>query len=153
MLVQHCRIIDFPEISDDPGCLTFVEGERGAPFPIRRAFCLYRVPPGESRGRHAHRRMEKLLFCVCGSFDVVVNDGLEQVTFHLDRPFRGLYIPALIWNTERNFAPGSVCLVLASEYYDPADYLRNYSEYLRVVTAARANAANGELSAITGQSR
>jgi len=137
MFVQNCRLIDFPELADRRGTLTFFEAERSTPFPIRRVFCLYDLARGESRGGHAHRKLQQLLVCLSGSFDVVVDDGLERMEYHLDRANRGLYIPPLIWDTEINFIPGSVCMVLASDYYDEADYYRDYDEYLAAVEAAR----------------
>ncbi|HZT37902.1 MAG TPA: FdtA/QdtA family cupin domain-containing protein [Bryobacteraceae bacterium] len=143
MLVQNCRLIAFPEVADRRGRLTFFEAERSAPFPIRRVFCIYGVTPGESRGGHAHRQLHQLLVCLAGSFDVIVDDGLERARFHLDCPTRGLYIPPLIWDTEINFAPGSVCMVLASDYYDETDYFRDYSEYVAAVEAARIAALVG----------
>jgi dTDP-4-dehydrorhamnose 3,5-epimerase-like enzyme len=144
MLVQNCRLIDFPELADHRGTLTFFEAERSTPFPIRRVFCLYGLARGESRGGHAHRKLEQLLVCLSGSFDVIADDGQQRVKFHLDRANRGLYIPPLIWDTEINFTPGSVCMVLASDYYDEADYYRGYDEYLLAVEAARLTASARE---------
>jgi oxalate decarboxylase/phosphoglucose isomerase-like protein (cupin superfamily) len=138
MFVRNCRMIDFPKIYDARGNLTFIEEQRHVPFDVKRVFYLYDVPTGESRGAHAHKQLQQVIISLSGSFDVLVDDGLEQVRFHLNRPWRGLYIPPMIWGAEVNFDPGSVCLVLASEYYNEADYYREYDDYLEAVKAARA---------------
>jgi len=129
--VGDCALIEFPRVPDPRGNLTFIETARHVPFEIKRLFYLYDVPPDASRGGHAHRRLEQVLICVSGSFEVRLDDGAEQRVVGLNRPWMGLYIPSMIWDTESNFQPGTVCLVLASDYYDESDYLRDYSEFLR----------------------
>jgi oxalate decarboxylase/phosphoglucose isomerase-like protein (cupin superfamily) len=137
MLVENCRLLEFPTITDERGCLTFIEAERHVPFPVKRVFYLYDVTTGESRGGHAHKELHQVLICLSGSFDVLVNDGITQRCIHLNQPSTGLYIPPLIWDTEMNFEPGSVCMVLASAHYSEADYYREYKPYLEASTAAR----------------
>jgi hypothetical protein len=132
MTVESCRIYDFPKVPDPRGSLTFIEGEYHIPFRIRRIFYLYDVPTGESRGAHAHRRLEQIIICLAGSFDAHLDDSFNKRSVHLNRPWQGLYIPPMIWAAEVNFDPGSVCLVLASEPFDEADYIRDYDEYLSV---------------------
>ena len=100
------------------------------PFPIERVFYLYDVPTEEGRGAHAHREQHQFLICLSGSFDVEVNDGTERRKIHLNRPWKGLHVPPMIWAAEINFDPGSVCLVLASARYSEADYIRDYDEFL-----------------------
>jgi dTDP-4-dehydrorhamnose 3,5-epimerase-like enzyme len=138
MFIKNCRVIEFPKICDARGNLTFIESERHIPFEVKRVFYLYDVPTGESRGAHAHKELQQLIICLSGSFDVVVDDGLGKARFHLNRPWRGLYVPPMIWGAEVNFDPGSVCIVLASDYYNEADYYRKYEEYVEAVTAVRA---------------
>ena len=133
MTIDSCRIYDFPKVPDPRGNLTFIEGEQHIPFRIRRIFYIYDVPTGESRGAHAHKRLEQMLICLSGSFDVHVDDGTSKRLVHLNRPWQGLYIPPMIWAAEVNFDPGSVCLVLASDVFDESDYIRNYDDYLRLV--------------------
>ena len=140
MHVEDCRVIEFPKITDPKGNLTFIEKERHVPFEIKRIFYLYDVPTGESRGAHAHKTLQQVLICLAGSFDVVVDDGIRQMKVHLNRPWRGLYMPPLIWGAEVNFDPGSVCLVLASDLYSEADYYRDYSTYVAAAAEARARA-------------
>ncbi len=145
MHVDNCRVIEFPKITDPKGDLTFIEGQRHVPFDIKRIFYLYDVPTGNSRGAHAHKTLQQVLICLAGSFDVVLDDGIRQRTVHLNRPWRGLYMPPMIWGAEANFDPGAVCLVLASELYSEADYYRDYPAYLQAVNAARAAAAAPQL--------
>lgn len=130
--IDDCRVIDLPRIDDPRGKLTFIEQSRHVPFDIRRVFYLYDVPTEESRGAHAHRQLHQFLVCMSGSFDVAIDDGRHQSKVHLNRPWKGLHLPPMIWAAEVNFDPGSVCLVLASELYDESDYIRDYAEYLRL---------------------
>lgn len=102
------------------------------PFEIKRVFYLYDVPGGESRGAHAHIECHQLLIAGSGSFEVLVDDGLENHTYFLNRPHCGLHIPPGIWASEINFSSGAICLVLASHGYDAGDYIRNYQEYLKM---------------------
>ncbi|PLS85637.1 MAG: isomerase [Actinobacteria bacterium] len=131
--VEDCRIVELPKIPNEKGNLTFVEGGRHIPFDIRRVYYLYDVPGGEMRGGHAHRELEQLLVAMSGSFDVVLDDGREKKTVTLNRSYFGLYVPRMIWRELVNFSSGSVCMVLASEFYDEADYYRDYSEFLSAV--------------------
>ncbi|MEP7063558.1 MAG: FdtA/QdtA family cupin domain-containing protein [Betaproteobacteria bacterium] len=131
--VDDCRIIDLPRKDDPRGKLTYIEQSRHVPFEIRRVFYLYDVPTEESRGAHAHHALQQFMICMSGSFDVAIDDGRTRSRIHLNRPWKGLYVPPMIWAAEVNFDPGSVCLVLTSELYDENDYIRDYAEYLRLV--------------------
>jgi hypothetical protein len=124
--------MDLPKIEDPRGNLSFIENSRHVPFDIKRVFFLYDVPTGSSRGAHAHRRLEQFLICLSGSFDASIDDGTNQKKVHLNRPWQGLYVPQMIWAAEINFDPGSICLVLASEYYLEEDYIRDYAEFLNL---------------------
>jgi len=135
--INDCRMVNLPKISDPRGNLTFVEGQRHVPFEIKRVYYLYDVPGGEKRGGHAHKALQQLLIAMSGSFDVVVDDGREKQRFHLNRSYHGLYIPSMIWRDMDNFSSGSVCLVLASEYYSEADYYRDYEDYIFAVGIRR----------------
>ena len=134
--VDDCRIIELPKVDDPRGKLTFIEQSRHVPFEIRRLFYIYDVPTEESRGAHAHRSLQQFMICVSGSFDVALDDGAVRTRVHLNRPWKGLYVPPLIWAAEVNFDPGSICLVLTSDLYDENDYIRDYAEYLRLAAAA-----------------
>src|SRR5947207_9273163 len=137
MSEQGCRLIDLPRVADPRGNLTFVENGRHIPFEIRRVYYLYDVPGGAERGGHAHRRLQQLLIAIAGSFDVVVDDGRRRRRYHLNRSYFGLYLPPMTWRELDNFSSGSVCLVLASEPYDEADYHRCYQTYLAALRGQR----------------
>ncbi len=133
MAIDLCRIVELPKISDVRGNLSFIEAGRHIPFDIRRIYYLYDVPGGASRAAHGHRRLHQLMIAMSGSFDITLDDGCGKQKFHLNRSYYGLYIPPMIWRDLDNFSSGSVCMVLASEYYDEADYFRNYDEFLREI--------------------
>ena len=122
-----------PKINDPRGNLTFVESEKHIPFEIKRVFYIYDVPTGESRGAHSHHTLKQFIICLAGSFDVKVDDGRKKKVIHLNRPWQGVFIPPRIWDSEANFDPGTVCLVLTSDMYNEKDYIRNYDEFLEVV--------------------
>jgi len=130
MNVDLCNIINLPKISDPRGNLTSIEGGRDIPFSIQRVYYLYDVPGGSERGGHAHKELRQLIIAMSGSFDVVLDDGKNRKRVHLNRSYFGLYITPMVWRELDNFSSGSVCMVLASNLYDEADYYRNYEEYL-----------------------
>lgn len=131
--LEQCRIVELPKITDPRGNLTFIEQERHIPFDIKRVYYLYDVPGGAERGGHAHLGLQQLIIAMSGSFDVILNDGYEEKRFHLNRSYYGLYVCPMIWRELDNFSSGSVCLVLASNLYDEADYLREYQDFLQRV--------------------
>ena len=131
--IEDCREVELPTVADPRGALTFAEAQRHVPFEIKRVFYIYDVPTGQSRGAHAHKTLHQLLICLSGSFDVAVDDGESKAIHHLNRPWKGLYIPPLIWASEINFDPGTVCLVLTSDYYDENDHVGNYSLFLSLL--------------------
>ncbi|OEU69699.1 MAG: hypothetical protein BA863_10825 [Desulfovibrio sp. S3730MH75] len=127
------HLINLPKIEDNRGNLTFIENSRHIPFDIKRVYYLYDVPGGESRGGHAHKELRQYIIAASGSFDVVLDDGKTKTTFSLNRSYYGLYVPKMTWRELENFSSGSVCLVLASEYYDPADYYYTYEDFIKAV--------------------
>ncbi|MBF0495320.1 MAG: WxcM-like domain-containing protein [Deltaproteobacteria bacterium] len=127
------KIIDLPKIYDPRGNLTFVEANHHINFEIKRVFYLYDVPGGESRAGHALKECHQFLIAMSGSFDVIIDDGFSKVRCHLNRSYYGLYIPPLTWRELDNFSSGSVCLVLASHYYDEDGYYRNYNDFLQYI--------------------
>jgi hypothetical protein len=128
--IEHCRLVELPRIHDPRGNLTFVEGGNHIPFDIKRVYYLYDVPGGAERGGHAHRGLRQLIISMSGSFDIVLDDGKGTKRFHLNRSYFGLYVCPMIWRTIDNFSSGSVCMVLASNTYDEADYYRDYDEFI-----------------------
>jgi len=131
--LNDCRIIELPKIADPRGNLTFIEGDHHVPFDIRRVYYLYDVPGGAERGGHAHKELSQLIVAMSGSFDVLLDDGREKRRFHLNRSYYGLYVCPMIWRELDNFSSGSVCMVLASNRYDEADYYRNYDQFLKAL--------------------
>jgi hypothetical protein len=133
MNLSKCKLIELPKIADSRGNLSFVEGGRHIPFDIKRVYYLYDVPGGAERGGHAHKDLHQLIIAMSGSFDITLDDGREKKTFHLARSYYGLYVCPMIWREMDNFSSGAVCLVLASNQYDEADYYREYDEFLKNV--------------------
>jgi hypothetical protein len=130
MGLDQCRLMDLPKISDPRGNLTFLESFKHLPFQIQRVFFIYDVPTGADRGAHAHRELQQALICLSGSFNVNLDDGKAQKTFHLNRPWQALYVPPMVWGWESDFDPGSVCLVLASAPFNESDYIRDHGDFL-----------------------
>ena len=109
----------------------FNNGEGIVPFEVKRVFYLYDIPGGESRGAHAHQECHQFLIAASGAFEVMLDDGIVRRHVQLNRPYYGLHIPPSIWAQEINFSSGAICLVLASQVYDPDDYIRDYEQFLR----------------------
>ena len=129
--VYDCTIIELDKHHHKKGNISVVENRKTIPFEIKRAYYLYDIPGGESRGGHAHKELSQLIIAASGSFSVTLDDGNVKRTFTLNRPYQGLLVVPGIWRTLDDFSSGSVCLVLASMVYDAADYIRDYSEYLK----------------------
>ena len=137
MSLSECRIIELPRIEDPRGNLTFVESNRQIPFAPKRIFYLYDVPGGTTRAGHALHKCHQFLIATSGSFDVLVDDGSQAKRYQLRRSYYGLFVPALIWREIDNFSSNSICLVLASEFYDESDYYRNYEDFVNAVKGER----------------
>jgi len=104
------------------------------PFKIKRVYYLYDVPGGEERGGHAHKKLYQLVVAASGSFDIVLDDGKMKKSINLNRPYFGLSIVPGIWREIVNFSSGSICLVLASEFYSIKDYIRDYQLFRNLKT-------------------
>ena len=135
MGVEDCRVIELPVVHAPEGNLTFVEGEQHIPFSIARIYYLYDVPGGATRGGHAHRELQQLLIAMSGSFEVLLDDGVDKRSVTLNRSYNGLLLTPMIWRELVNFSSGSVCMVLASAVYDESDYYRDYDDFLAAVRA------------------
>ena len=130
--VYDCTIIELDQHhSDRKGNITVVQNGLTVPFDVKRVYYLYDVPGGESRGAHAHKELSQLIVAASGSFRVILDDGRAKRTFFLNRPYQGLYLKPGIWRDLNDFSSGAVCMVLASEKYDPEDYIRDYDEFLK----------------------
>lgn len=131
--VFECGLLSLEKNHEPEGNLTYVYNKVHIPFEVKRVFYSYDIPGGESRGAHAHKECHQLLIAASGSFEVVLDDGVNRRTVLLNRPFYGLHVPPGIWAEEQGFSSGSICLVLASHPYEDADYIRDYDEYLKFV--------------------
>ena len=127
-----CSIIHFPKIHNRAGNITPLQNGIEVPFEVKRIYYLYDIPGGESRGAHAHRVLQQVIVAASGSFDVTIDDGINKKTIHLNRPYYGLHLLPGMWRDLSNFSSGAICLVLASERYDAQDYIRNYTDYLKL---------------------
>lgn len=129
MSIADCRLLELPRFSDERGSLSVVESNGAIPFEIRRVYYLYDIPAGQVRAAHGHRALQQLIVALSGSFELKLDDGFETRAFRMDRPDRGVYVAPGIWRELSDFSGGSVCMVLASELFDEADYLRNYEDF------------------------
>jgi oxalate decarboxylase/phosphoglucose isomerase-like protein (cupin superfamily) len=136
--IDQCKIINFPKNTEPRGNLSFIEANKHVPFPINRVYYLYDVPSGATRGGHAHKTLSEVIIALSGSFDVILDDGVEKKQFFLNRPHYGLYVPSGFWRALENFSSNSVALALASDFYDEKDYIRDYEVFKKMVV-------NGEL--------
>jgi len=134
MSLIEAKIIELPKIFDSRGNLTFIEAQNHIPFNIKRAYWIYDVPGGETRGGHAFKEQEEFIVALSGSFDVVVDNGKRKKKFQLNRSYFGLHIPAGKWRSMENFSTNSLALVLASTKFDENDYIRNYNEFTAVTS-------------------
>ena len=128
--VFDCSLCELSKMHDVEGNLTYMYENVHVPFPIRRVFYSYDIPGGEDRGAHAHKECHQFIIAASGSFEVVLNDGINRRTVQLNRPFWGLHVPPGIWASEQGFSSGSICLVLASHGYSEDDYIRKYDDFL-----------------------
>jgi WxcM-like, C-terminal len=133
MALSDCKIIQLPKIEDSRGNLSFLESNVHIPFAIERVYYLYDVPGGSNRGSHGHKNLHQFMIAMSGSFDIILDDGVDKKLFHLSRSYYGLYISPGIWRRLDNFSSGAVCTVFASEKYDESDYLRSYDQFLKFV--------------------
>jgi dTDP-4-dehydrorhamnose 3,5-epimerase-like enzyme len=133
MKIGKSRLINFPTITDVRGNLSFIEGNNHVPFTIKRVYYLYDVPSGATRGGHAHKTLREIIIALSGSFDVVLDDGVERKKIFLNRPHYGLYVHSGVWREIENFSSNSVAIALASDFYDQNDYIRDYEVFKKMI--------------------
>lgn len=136
--VRGVVVFNLPYVEDMRGGLTFGEVPAHVPFEVKRFFLVYNVPTKEVRGEHAHKQLHQYLVCVSGALSVIVDDGTNSREIKLDTPTRGLYIPPMVWAVQYKHTKDAALLVLASDRYDPADYIREYSEFTQLVNGGAA---------------
>lgn len=130
---MNYEIIEFQKHGDERGMLVALEKGKEIPFPIKRVYYMYDTLPGVRRGFHAHKELKQVLICIHGQCVIHLDDGYETKEILLDKPNEGLFISGAIWREMYDFSPDAVLMVLASELYDEADYIRNYEEFLRYI--------------------
>ena len=128
--MEKPQIIQLPKISDPRGNLSVIEELKNVPFKIERTYWIYDVPGGESRGGHAYKENQEFIVALSGSFDVILDDGVEKTSYSLNRSYNGLYVPKGLWREMNNFSTNSLALVLSSTKYDESDYIRDYGAFL-----------------------
>lgn len=127
--LNDIQIINLPVVEDVRGNLAFIQ-EGAVPYAFKRIYYLFDVPSGAQRGGHSHKEQHEILIALSGSFDVVVDDGINKQTYSLNKPSKGLHIVDGIWRELQNFSSGAVCLVIAQDVFDEGDYIRGYEEFL-----------------------
>lgn len=133
--VQKTIMLELISNGDDRGNLIALESKTKnvVPFDIKRVYYIFDTTPGTVRGKHAHKKLKQLLIATSGSCTIVCDDGVEKKEFLLDWPNKALYIEGMIWREMKNFSKGAVLMVLADEYYDESDYIRNYEEFIKEI--------------------
>lgn len=127
------KIINLPPLGDEKGSLIALESNKNIPFEIKRAYYIFGTKSGVSRGFHAHRNINQLAVCVTGSCRFILDNGIIREEVTLNSPTKGLIIENLTWREMHDFSSDCVLLVLASEYYDKEDYVRDYDEFIKIV--------------------
>lgn len=127
----------FQPHGDERGQLVALEELKDIPFTIKRVYYMYDTERGVRRGFHAHKSLEQILICIHGSCKVHLDNGYEKKEVPLEKPYEGLYISNNMWREMYDFSPDAVLMVLASDYYEEADYIRNYEEFLDFVKNSR----------------
>jgi dTDP-4-dehydrorhamnose 3,5-epimerase-like enzyme len=122
--------LDFITKGDERGSLISLEENKNIPFEIKRVYYIFDTKKGVTRGFHAHKNLEQVIICISGSCDILLDDGIEKVAISLENRNEGIHVKKMIWREISNFSPDCILLVLASEFYDEKDYIKNYQEFL-----------------------
>lgn len=131
--MYNCCFIKFKKISDKYGNLVPIESSIDIPFEIKRVYYIFDVNKEVKRGYHSHKKLHQLLICLNGSVKIKIKNPYEEKIYELNEPSEGLYIGPNVWREMFDFSENSILLVLASDYYDESDYIRNYDFYLESV--------------------
>ena len=127
------KLIEFPELGDDRGSLVSLESNKSIPFDIKRVYYIFGTQQGVARGFHAHKQLKQVAVCVTGKCRMVLDSGETKTDIWLDSATKGILIEDMIWREMHDFSDDCVLLVLASEHYDEADYIRNYDRFIEIV--------------------
>jgi hypothetical protein len=123
------ELLELPKFLDRRGNLSFIEEDSQLPFKVRRVYWIYDVPGGEKRGGHAFRETQEVIVALSGSFDVLLNDGVESYRFSLSRSYYGVLVPKMMWRTLENFSTNSLALIIASTDYSEEEYIYDYEAF------------------------
>jgi dTDP-4-dehydrorhamnose 3,5-epimerase-like enzyme len=134
------QVMEFRVLGEQDAPLVALESNRNVPFLIKRVYYLFGTREGVERGFHAHKRLRQLMICVRGRCKIILDDGNQRSEMSLDRPSIGLYIAGPVWREICEISQDCVILVLADEYYDENDYVRNYDDFLRMIHCDGRNA-------------
>ncbi len=129
------KLIDFPVHGNHEGKLVALEKNNEFPFEIKRVYYIWDTVHDAIRGRHAHKDLQQVIICVKGECDFILDDGKTRENVHLNNPAQGLYIRNNIWREFTNFSEDCVVMVLASEHYNPDDYIHDYERFLKEVSS------------------
>ena len=124
------KTIDFSQLGDERGSLISLEANKQIPFAIKRVYYIYGTEKEIARGFHAHKQLQQVAVCVAGKCRMILDDGKKREEIWLDSPVKGLLIEDMVWREMHDFSEDCVLLVLASEHYDEADYIRDYDEFI-----------------------
>ena len=132
--INKVKMLEFSEKGDERGRLVIIEGGQDIPFEVKRVFYIYDTKRGTPRGQHANKKSEQMLICVSGSCRVKVDNGKGmQEVYELNTPEQALYTGTMLWREMYDFSGGCVLMVIASEYYNPEEYIRDYDKYIELV--------------------
>ncbi len=127
------KLIDFSPLGDERGSLVALESNNTVPFDIKRVYYLFGTKEGVSRGFHAHKALKQVAVCVTGKCKMLLDNGKEKAEVWLDSSTKGIFIESMVWREMHDFSDDCVLLVLASEHYDEADYIRDYDDFIKKV--------------------
>lgn len=130
---MNYKLLSLQTIGDERGKLVSLESNKNLPFAIKRVYYMFDTSPDEPRGFHAHKELEQLVIAIDGACEFVLDDGKSKESVWLNRPDVGLYIGKNMWREMRNFSYGCKLMILASDYYDESEYIRDYAEFLDII--------------------
>lgn len=143
--------IELPNLGDDRGSLMVLESNKNVPFKVKRIYYILDAKPDVPRGFHAHKELMQLAFCIKGSCNMIMDNGIEKQQVRIDKSNIGLMIPPMVWHEMHDFSEDCVMLVLASSQYDEADYIRNYDEFMNEVNKPFIHPLSDVMSSMIGQ--
>ena len=127
------NIINFKSLGDERGLLISLEQNRNIPFEIKRIYYIFKTKRDVIRGYHAHKNLKQVAVCISGTCKFLLDNGKKKINVLLDSPSKGLLIDEMIWHEMYDFSEDCVLMVLADDFYDESDYIRDYNDFLKMV--------------------